>query len=74
VTVIFACKRLSDLPQCKAAGCTGRAAAACEFPLRGKKAGQTCARPLCGSHTVTAARGGVERKLCEGHARQPWPA
>lgn len=82
MTIIYACTRLADLPQCRAPGCSGRAAYKCEYPLRGKKAGQVCGKPLCTSHTVVTARG-VERTstggkprevgLCEGHARMPWP-
>lgn len=65
MTIIYACNRLADLPQCRAAGCAGRATYKCEFPLRGKKAGQTCDRPLCRPHAVLKG----DKSYCEGHAR-----
>lgn len=38
----------------------------CDFPLTGKKAGQTCDRPMCDRHAVSQ---GPEVDYCETHDR-----
>lgn len=47
ITQVIVCRKTGRLP------CTcGRPSnGACAYPLRGRKAGQTCGKPLCEKHT-----------------------
>lgn len=52
---MFECTRRSDLPDCDVCQ-VGRAEHACAFPLRGKKEGQVCGRPLCKNCALLLAK------------------
>ena len=58
---VFICTRGSARKRCK---CGRFADRPCTFPLKGRKAGQTCGQPLC-SHCFTTV-GSLE--LCPVHA------
>lgn len=48
----FACSRGQKRKTCSVHGCSGSATKLCDFPLTGKKAGQTCDRDLCEAHAT----------------------
>lgn len=70
--VAIVCTR-SSMELC---GCGCKATLLCDFPLKGKKVGQTCDRPLCPKCAVKypmpeskhAVKGRVD--LCPVHARR----
>ncbi len=49
----FICSRGQRAKPCGVAHCTRPSVALCDFPLKGKKAGQTCDRALCTYHRHT---------------------
>lgn len=52
----------SKLPMCR---CGRRSVTACSYKLRGKKAGLSCARPLCGGCSFPQED---HSSMCESHA------
>lgn len=60
----FSCQRGGRAAPCSVVGCTRPSVALCDFPLGGRKAGQTCHRALCESHRKTQLpRPGVKSVL-----------
>lgn len=51
---------------CSVPGCSASHERLCDFPLKGKKAGQTCDAKLCLEH---ATRVGLDRDYCPPHAK-----
>lgn len=49
-------------PPCSVPTCSEPREHGCSFPLGGKRAGQTCDRPLCATHAQVAA-------VCPPHQR-----
>lgn len=47
VTIICCTRGARAWKPCSTTGCTGRALFLCDFPLEGKRQGQTCDRPVC---------------------------
>jgi len=47
---IFVCSRGQRREPCSVEGCGGRVVKLCDFPLVGRKSGQTCNRAMCASH------------------------
>jgi len=43
-------KKASDLGRCSQRLCQQKATAACQFELRGRRAGEACGRPFCADH------------------------
>lgn len=62
----FACSRGADAPRCSVVGCAARGSHACDWPLSGPRAGQTCSAPLCFRHRARQADG---TDLCPTHDR-----
>ncbi len=54
---------------CSVAGCERTAHYLCDFPLRGKKAGQTCDAPICIVHRIPFD----ELDYCPPHHRMVSP-
>lgn len=47
---LFACTRgQRTSSRCQTVGCSGVTVALCDYPLSGKRAGDTCSRRLCAS-------------------------
>ncbi len=67
-TVLFACRRGVDAVRCK---CGRRSELECDYPLRGKKYGTICGRPLCRSCAVVIALVGLfpVGNYCPAHAK-----
>ena len=60
---LFICGRRPE--PCQAlGGCSGRAAGACEFALKGRKEGQVCGRKLCTEHLCPQPDG---KRYCRVH-------
>ncbi|MCA9680743.1 MAG: hypothetical protein KC457_00990 [Myxococcales bacterium] len=60
------CSRGQRAPQCSTKGCRNTATRLCDFPLQGKRAGQTCSAQLCESCAQVQADG---TDYCPAHAR-----
>lgn len=60
----FACGRGRGGDPCASPKCGTLTRVVCDYPLRGPKAGQTCDRPICPSHTTKID--GLD--LCGPHA------
>jgi hypothetical protein len=62
---IITCRRGQRRAHCEVDGCIREHTKLCDFPLKGRKAGQTCDRKMCDSH---AAGVGPDRDYCIPHA------
>lgn len=62
----WVCTRGQRRPRCGVEGCTNPAERVCDFPLGGRKTGQTCDRRLCAGH---AHRHGPDVDYCPAHER-----
>ncbi len=62
---IFVCRRQMDRPSCYV--CHESTDTLCRFPLKGRKTGQHCDRPLCARHWVMAESEGKEVPMCHAH-------
>jgi len=62
----FACSRTSSRRRC---ACGGNADKLCDYPLQGRKAEQTCDRPICKRCAVSRRVGGDIVDYCQTHAR-----
>ncbi len=63
----FECNRGYDTPSCSS--CGGKATKQCDFPLKGKKAGQSCDRPLCDRCATRYDEKEPGKDFCPVHAR-----
>jgi hypothetical protein len=63
--VAIVCTRGQRRPRCS---CGGYSKYQCDFPLRGKVAGRTCSRHLCGA--CVRAQPGGELDYCDAHHRK----
>ncbi len=57
--MFIACRRGSGTRRvdCDEPGCTREHTHLCDFPLKGRKAGQTCDRKLCDEHATRVQKG-----------------
>lgn len=52
--------------RCSVPGCSSRGEYLCDFPLKGKKEGQTCDRPMCRRHAKLIKH---NTHYCPAHAK-----
>jgi len=64
---VIVCVRGKQPARCSIPGCPNRAPFLCDWKLRGVKAGKTCDKALCASHTKKVA---PDKDLCPAHAEE----
>lgn len=63
---IISCSRRHRLEFCETEGCLHEYTVLCDFPLRGRREGETCSRKLCGRCAVVV---GPDAHNCSAHAK-----
>lgn len=71
-TTMIVCRRGGRRAPAKRCKCGKPASLLCDFPLKGRKAGKTCDRPLCSgcAERQRTTADGDTVDFCPAHARQ----